>query len=282
MSKQKDELGIRMKEYESVSKNFLTLRLPKVIRLDMRAGHTFTKEFNRPYDEIFSECMKYATKVCCEEIPDVVMGYTQSDEISLIINDVSKRDKTSCFFNGNVEKIVSLSASKCTIAFNRKFFELVEENKNKPDFIKYKKKLWKAEFDSRVFCLPNVTEVHNYILWRQNDATKNSISSLAHTKFTNSELKGKNSNEMQDMLFKEFGINWNDYPVEYKRGTCFVKSLYIKNVTLKTGEIIENVKRKRWEKIEIPILTKDKEFIVNIFTRKLYFNGTFIEEETGN
>lgn len=275
MAKTVDELGSRMKEYENVPKTFLTLRTPKVVRLDMRSGHTFTKGFDRPYDKVFSECMQYATEQLCKNIPGVVLGYSQSDEISLIINDVTNRNKTNCFFNGNVEKIVSLTASECTLAFNQKYYELV--TKHHMDNKIYTKNLWKARFDSRVFVLPDVIEVHNYILWRQMDATKNSISSLAHTLFTTKELNKKNGSEMQDMMMLQKGVNWNDYPVDFKRGFCYVKEIYFKNTVLKTGEVIENVKRQKWSKIEIPILTKDLNFIPDVFSGKVYFNEEFVE-----
>ena len=126
MKKQKDSLGDRMKTYEAVPKVFLTLGVPKIIRLDMRAGHTFCRKFVRPFDEVFSECMIHTTKELCAQIAGVVMGYTQSDEISLVINDVTEEKNINSFFDGNVEKMVSVSASIATIAFNRKYMEVVQ------------------------------------------------------------------------------------------------------------------------------------------------------------
>ena len=124
MKKQKDSLGDRMKTYEAVPKVYLTLGTPKIIRLDMRAGHSFCKKFNRPFDDVFSECMIHTTKELCAQIAGVVMGYTQSDEISLVINDITEEGNINSFFDGGVEKMVSISASIATIAFNKKYMEV--------------------------------------------------------------------------------------------------------------------------------------------------------------
>ena len=268
----KDSLGDRMKTYEAVTRDYLMLGCPKVIRLDMRAGHTFTRGFDIPYDEVFSQSMIAATKALCEQVTGVVMGYTQSDEISLVINDVTERGEVSCFFEGNISKITSISASICTLAFNKKYAELVAElPEDKAE--KYKKNVWTAQFDSRTYCLPNVMEVHNYILWRQQDATRNSIQMAGHANFSQSELDKKNVNEIQDMLMLQKGINWNDYPVKFKRGCVVLKEQYEKDVEVPNRGLITGVKRKRWVEAEIPILTQDLEFIPKIFARKLLING---------
>lgn len=264
-----DALGSRMKTYEAVPKTFLTIGIPKIVRLDMRAGHTFCRGFKKPFDDVFSYCMTQATKALCQEVPGVVMGYTQSDEISLVLNDETTKGTFQCFFDGNLEKIVSLTASICTIAFNKAYIEVVTNMPEGEDKELYSKNLWKAQFDSRVFGLPTITEVHNYILWIQLDATRNSIQMAGHSVFTDSELHLKNTSDIQDMLMLQKGINWNDYPVKYKRGLVVVKQQYIKEVKLPNGEIIPNVKRKRWVEAEIPILTKDTEYIKKIFKKWL-------------
>ena len=259
----KDSLGNRMKAYEAVSKNYLTLRCPKIIRLDMRAGHTFCRKFARPFDEVFSMCMIETTRALCEQIPGVVMGYTQSDEISLVINDITKNGETNAFFEGNVEKITSISASIATIAFNKKYSELVQGMTKEQKEI-YERNLWKAQFDSRTFCLPDITEVHNYILWRQQDATRNSIQMAGHANFSDKEMDKKKTSEIQDMLMTK-GINWNNYPSKFKRGCVVLKEEYEKEVVLPDGRTISGVKRKRWVEKEIPILTKDLNFVKNVF-----------------
>lgn len=112
------KLDERMKKYEGVSKMFLTVGVPKVIRLDMRAGSTFTKHLKKPFDPVFSGAMEQAAQALCKQIQGAAFAYTQSDEISLILNDGVDKD-TQTFFDGNVEKIVSISASLCTLEFNK-------------------------------------------------------------------------------------------------------------------------------------------------------------------
>lgn len=279
-SYEKDKLGTRMKAYEAVPKNYLTIGTPKIIRLDMRAGHTFCKKFNRPFDEVFSQSMIYATQVLCEKISGVVMGYTESDEISLVINDSNIKGGNDCFFNGNVEKMVSISSSICTLAFNKKYCELVDAMTDDNDKkVVYEEKLWTAQFDSRAFCLPNIMEVHNYVLWRQQDATKNSVRMVGYANFSTKELDKKNTSEVQDMLMLQKGINWNNFPSKFKRGCVVLKEVYEKDVALPNGSVVTGVKRKRWVETEIPILTQDADFIRKVYEKQLLVNGVLQEVE---
>lgn len=262
----------RMKTYEYVTRNYLTLGCPKIIRLDMRAGHTFTKGFKKPFDDVFSKSMIAATKKLCEEINGAVMGYTQSDEISIIINDITDKGKFDCFFEGNISKIISISASICTLAFNKAYAEIVNELPPEEAEI-YKKNLWSGQFDSRVFCLPNEMELHNYILWRQQDATRNSIQMAGYTHLSQTEMNNKDNSQVQDMLMVKKGINWNDYPTKFKRGCAIVKEQYQKDVQIPGRGLITGVERKHWVETEIPILTQDLDFIHKIYNRYLLING---------
>ena len=114
-------LGDRMKEYEYVTRSKLINRLPVVIRLDGKAFHSFTKGFDKPVDDIMTRTMKRTTEALCKNIQSVVMGYTQSDEISLVLMNTSNKS-SELWFNNNLSKIISVSASMCTLYFN-KFFE---------------------------------------------------------------------------------------------------------------------------------------------------------------
>lgn len=274
MAKDYDTLSKRMKEYEATSKNCLVLGTPKVIRLDMRAGHTFCKKLNRPFDDTFAECMVMATLELCKEIPGVVMGYTQSDEISLVLNDITKNGKFKCFFDGKVQKMVSLSASICTIAFNRAWMK-----KSKELGGVYKDNNWKAQFDSRVWSLPNTNEVHNYLLWRQNDATRNSIQMVGHAIFTDAEMHKKKNNDIQDMLMIQKGINWNDFPARHKRGIAILKEQYMKDMVLPNGMLATEVKRKRWIPFDMPILTKDTLFVDKVYNKYMLSDGVLKETD---
>ena len=107
----KDDLGNRMKEnYENRAKTYLLRRVPVAIRLDMKAGHSFTKGFKRPFDHLFMACMQQTMKYLCENIQGCLIGYTQSDEITLILQDY-KTLTTDAWFDYSVEKLCSISAS---------------------------------------------------------------------------------------------------------------------------------------------------------------------------
>lgn len=260
-----DKLGERMKTYENVPKNYLTLGIPKVIRVDMRAGHTFCRRFERPFDDVFSNAMTGTAIELCKQIPKAVLAYKQSDEISIAINDENKDGTFNCFFDGNVEKITSVSASIATLEFNKAFANEVESlialSEQKP----YLGNLWKALFDSRVFCLPNTTELHNYFLWREFDAIRNSVQMVGHANFTQKELQNKNTDEILNMLADK-NINWNALPTKYRRGVLIVKKTVPKEVTLPSGKTI-TVNRKVWQAHEMPLLLDNPCYIENLYNR---------------
>ena len=227
-----DSLGDRMKRYENVPKLNLVRRMPVIIRLDGKAFHTFTRGFERPFDELLMKTMDATMKFLCENIQGCVLGYKQSDEITLVLVDY-KTLKTDAWFEYSVEKMCSIAASMATLAFNKAFEENVDDwyclnmcdrNQDEVDKLNaqakcYYSKLNKAMFDARVFNLPK-EEVMNCLIWRQQDATRNSIQSVGQVNFSHKELNGKSCNDIQDMLFTQKGINWNDFPVACKRGTC--------------------------------------------------------------
>lgn len=242
------KLQDRMKEYENVTRNYLMRRQPVIIRIDGKAFHSFTAGFVKPYDSILIYAMNETAKKLCKNIQGCKMAYVQSDEISLLLTDYDDIN-TESWFNKNMQKIVSVSASMATLYFNKYFQEKVKEL-NLENSI-YNKRINTALFDSRVFLLPN-SEVCNYFIWRQQDCTRNSIESVGRTYFTDSELFQKNCNEIQDMLFKEKNINWNDYDVYLKRGRCIAKTKTYDNNTHRPDYIIDN---------NIPVFSKDRDYI---------------------
>lgn len=237
-----DNLGIRMKEnYENVAKTKLVRRMPVAIRINGKAFHTFTKGFKKPFDEILIKSMQETTKYLCENIQGCVFGYTQSDEITLILIDYEKLE-TCAWFDYEVQKLCSISASMTTMAFNRFFSNNVQDfgyyccnktlgdevNKEKEkDYSRYQnvyiKKLYSAMFDARCFNIPK-EEVTNLIYWRQLDATRNSIQMVAQSQFSHKEIQGLSCNELQNKLLIEKNINWNDYPIVMKRGSTCIKN----------------------------------------------------------
>ena len=235
------DLAKRMKDYEMRDRYFLQKRIPVAIRVDMRAGHTFTRGFKRPFDDIFMKSMQETAKYMCENMGNAKLAYVQSDEITIILTDYDTLE-TDCWFNYRTDKLCSISASMATMAFN-KFFEKNAENyiqncatdyetdglygKGTPEYQLceiYTKAIEKgAMFDARCFNIPK-EEVTNLVYWRQLDASRNSIQMVGQACFSHKELQNKSCNDIQDMLMTQKGINWNDLPTYQKRGSCCVRN----------------------------------------------------------
>ena len=219
----RDDLGNRMKEnYENRSKTCLTRRVPVIMRLDGRAFHSLTKQMRKPFDDILVKTMQDTMLDLCKNVQGCVLGYTQSDEITLVLVDY-KTLESEAWFDYQVQKIVSIGASIATLSFNKHFAENVAEMTTSTDEFKaYAKKLGQAMFDARAFNIPK-EEVCNCVLWRQMDAERNSVQMVAQANFSHKELQGKSCNELQDMLMLQKGINWNNLPTHLKRGSCAVR-----------------------------------------------------------
>ena len=249
-----NSLGNRMKDYyENVYRIRLTRRTPVIIRIDGKAFHTFARGLKRPYDMVLKNTMWNTAIYLCEHIQNARIAYVQSDEISILLIDYNKFT-TSAWFDNNIQKMCSVSASMATMAFNRFFAEETEKAFTQLNYINeekfnqvYKKKWHNAMFDARTFNLPE-SEVCNYFIWRQQDATRNSIESLGRTYFSQNELHKVNCNQIQDKLMIEKGVNWNDCPVFFKRGVCIER----KDVQDDCAWNID---------MDIPIFTQDRNYI---------------------
>lgn len=206
----------RMKRYEAVSQTYLMRRTPVIIRLDGVCFHTFTKDFDRPFDDVFGTAMRGTTLHLVNNIQGCVLGYTQSDEISLVLQDYKKLD-TDAWFGYNVQKLVSVSAKIATAEFNRLFNQYISILPAETSGRYHEAILENVGFDSRCFNLP-FEEVTNYLIDRQQDAERNSINMLAQQYYCQKELNGIKSNELQNKLFTEQGVNWNDLSNYQKRG----------------------------------------------------------------
>lgn len=243
----KDSLGDRMKTYENVTRHYLTRRTPVIIRLDGCHFHTFTRGFNKPFDEVMCNSMQDTLLYLCRNIQGCIFGYTQSDEITLIICDYQKLD-TAAWFDDNILKMCSVSASLATLAFNKAFskytYDYMGQNNNTISD-SYAKAYYKgASFDSRVFNIPK-EEVCNCLIWRQQDAIRNSIAGLGQAHFPAKQLHKKNCEMIKEMLMSEKNIDWNDTPTKFKRGSCCIRNEFWE-------WIIDN---------EIPIFTEDRNYI---------------------
>lgn len=233
------DIGTKMKTfYEEASKTKLMKRTPVAIRIDGRVFHTFTKEFNKPFDQTLMSAMQATMKYLCENMQGSVFGYTQSDEITLILTDYQKLN-SSAWFDYEVQKLCSISASMATMAFNKYFKEIAttkyERDKNfgahNQKLLEYSEKLYqtynsvfgKAMFDACYFNIPK-EEVTNLIYWRQLDAIRNSIESVAQQYFKQSELQNKSQDEIVFMLNTQKDVDWFDtYSIPEKRGVCCIK-----------------------------------------------------------
>ena len=207
--------GDRMKLYEGqeAGRRFIPL-LPIIARLDGKAFHTFCRGLKRPYDERLSKLMVDVTKYLVAGT-NALMGYTQSDEITLVWHTTDI--KSEVFFDGRIQKMTSILAAMATAYFNRHLEEVLPE----------KSKAFPL-FDCRIWQVPNQVEGANTVLWREQDATRNSIQMSGQAVFSHTSLQGKGCDEIQERLFHEKGINWNDYPPFFKRGTFVQKRRLLK------------------------------------------------------
>ena len=249
-----NEIGKRMKEYyENIPKTKLMRRAPVIIRTDGRAFHTFTRGFKKPFDEILIKSMQETMKYLCENIQGCVLGYTQSDEISLLLVDY-KNLNSSAWFDYEVQKMCSIAASMATMAFNKSFTKNAEEfmtdcasnyemeglcGKGTEEYKLcevYQKAIEKgAIFDARCFNIPK-EEVTNYFYWRQLDAIRNSIQMVGQANFSHRELQFKTCEDIKDMLYVKDEIIWELLPIYKQRGSCCIKQ----------DHIYENILRKQW------------------------------------
>lgn len=254
------KLDEKQKYYEGKeAQRSLTDGLPVIVRLDGRSFHNFTKGMVRPYDPKMSLCMQDTTRHLVEVFhPDI--GYTQSDEITLIWkNEELNQD---FIFGGRLQKLTSILSASASVMFNKLVATHLPE---------------KAElmptFDARVWQVPNLLIAYENLLWRESDAVKNSITMAASAYYSHKELHGKNSSEKQEMLFQK-GVNWNDYPDFFKRGTYFARKKVFKVLPQEILYSIPEAKRptgpiERHEvlPLDLPILSK-----IENAERVLFFN----------
>ena len=245
----KDELGDRIKSnYENRAKTYLLRRTPVIVRIDGRAFHTLTKNFVKPFDTIFGVTMMETAKSLCSEISGCQLAYVQSDEISLLLQDYATLN-TDGWFDYSVQKLCSVAAGLATMYFNRHFQKTVGmQTKLGEDPLKYfdkDLKLLMGSFDARCFNIPK-EEVCNYFIWRQNDASKNSVQMLARSLFPHKDLQGLNLSQLQDKMMLEKAVNWNDLEIWKKRGACCVR---------------DSETRKWFIDRAIPIFTEDRDYV---------------------
>lgn len=228
-----DSLGDRMKGYEAPYRYYLPRRIPVILRVDGKSFHTATKGLQRPFDYGFMDLMDATAITLCEAIQGAVLGYVQSDEISVLIHTY-RTLQSEPWLDNNIQKMCSIAAAIAS---------------------SYLSGAWKpVQFDARVFVLPEA-EVCNYFIWRQQDATRNSVQMAARAVYSHKQVYGKNNAEMQEMLHEK-GINWNDYDAGAKRGRAVIREPYL--VDDGNGGKVE---RHRWVAVEPPSFTQDRDFV---------------------
>lgn len=237
------DLGDRMKQYERAYKVVLPERLPVIIRIDGKTFHTVTKGFKRPFDPNMIELMHATACRLCDEIQNTAMAYVYSDEISLLLINYNNLD-TSSWFGNTLQKMASVSAGIATYQFNKSL-----DNRGIAVHTL-------VTFDSRAFILPK-EEVANYFIWRQQDATRNSIQSIAQANFSHRELQNLSCKDLKQKLLEDKDIVWENCPTVYKRGTAIKK------------EVSDSVTQfSTWvPDLETPIFTQNRGYIEDmVFT----------------
>jgi tRNA(His) guanylyltransferase len=235
----KDALGDRMKDqYENRTRYSLPRRTYTIMRIDGKAFHTYTADYEKPFDHNLIRDMDRAAKDMLQDLMGVQFCYIQSDELSFLLTDFTKPG-TQAWFDGNLQKMCSVGASMYTAYFNQ-----------------YRSKLEPpAMFDCRIFTIPDRTEVENYFIWRQQDATRNSINQVARSLYSHKELQDLRRADIQELIFQK-GVNWDTYPVHLKRGRVVKKVTSYVDHPMGTDELTE------WQTDnEIPIFTCDREYL---------------------
>lgn len=249
-----DELGNRLKTYESTeSSRRLMKLLPALSRIDGKTFHNFTRNMEKPYDKRFCDLMIETTKFLVEQT-NACMGYTQSDEMSLAW--ISTDFNSQIFFDGKIQKMTSVLASMTTAFFNENFKNFFQDFP-KPSL---------AYFDCRVWNVPNQTEASNTFLWREFDAVRHSVLNAGYAFYSHKQLFNKNIKEAQELLFQK-GINWNDYPSFYKRGSYVQRKIIKRKFTTEEIEKLPmqhdarknsdlEVERTEYDIVDMPVFSQ--------------------------
>ncbi len=252
----KKSLGDRMKGYENISRFYLIKRMPVIIRVDGKGFHSFTKGFKKPFDNILVTAMQQTMYDLCEKTEGCVMGYTQSDEISLVLCDYRKLD-TEAWFGNNLQKLCSISASIATSSFNKHFGDAVKEMSGV-----YERRINTANFDSRAFNIPR-EEVCNYMIWRQQDAVRNSVQSMSQAYYSHKQLNGVNCKKAVEMLRNEKSVIWEELPLNLQRGSCCIKTPVVLNESTD-----KEITRSKWNiDLQIPVFSDNRDYV----EKRIYF-----------
>lgn len=226
------DLADRMKTYEEASRPTFPRRIPLIVRVDGKTFHTLTSDCVRPFDMDLMEAMDAVALALVAEVQGAQLAYVQSDEVSVLVHGY-KTIHSQPWLAGDVQKMASIAASEATVAFNSSF----------------KRRL--GRFDARVFLVPE-SDVCNYFIWRQQDASRNSVHMAARAHFSHQEIGSRSTSEMQELLWQQKKINWNDFATSCKRGRCAVRHTFQR----------DGAERSEWQMDQqIPLFTADRQYI---------------------
>lgn len=261
-----DKLGDRMKsQYEDRSRFFLPRRTYTILRVDGRAFHTWTRGLAKPYDTDLMNCMDAAAVALCKEISGARFAYVQSDEISVLATDFEDVGSQS-WFDGNLQKLVSVGASIATMAFNMEVARLNQGGRYTPEgaILPISQKRPDAVFDARAFTIPDYIEVENYFIWRQQDAARNSVTLLASAYASHKKLHGKSTPQRHEIIH-EAGDNWAKHPVRFKHGAVIRRHV----PKLEDDSLALSIARRgSWEMdATTPSFTRNRNYIRNLIPR---------------
>jgi len=260
----KDKLGDWCKWLEvNFSLDLMIPTLPVIIRLDGNRFSKFTKGLAKPFDMGMVSLMQDTAEYLLKET-NAIISYVQSDEITLIL--YSDNRKSSIFNDGKKQKIVSKLTGLCVNYFNeRRKFYLPDHNKV-------------ANFDCRIFQTPTLQDATLQLLWREQDATRNSILGLAYSLFSHNEVMNLNTSQLQDKMMLEKGVNWNDLDATLKRGTYFKRSSITRPFTTDEIDLLpeKHMARTHPDLIITKSIIKQMDYpILNTITNRadVIFNG---------
>lgn len=235
----KDDIGDRFKAYEDCSDYTLPRRMPMVIRVDGRGFHGLG--LKKPFDHAFFGIMSDVAQSLCKEIQGAVLAYQQSDEVSVVVRDDMTLE-TQPWFGKRLSKVLSVGAAVATECFNR------------PG-------VWCGHFDARAFVLPDLSEVVNYLVWRQKDAIRNSVQMKARSVFSHKDCHRRSMADLKEML-SEYGDPWEDVEAHYQRGAV-TQQVQATSTIPQTGEVRE---RREWHcDLTPPVFTEDRGYIEGIY-----------------
>jgi len=254
----KDDLGNRLKSnYENRTRHYLPRRTYTLVRIDGKAFHSYTKNCEKPFDTGLMADMDSTAIDLCQEMQGAQFAFVQSDEISVLLTDF-EGIKTEAWFDGNLQKIASVSASIATRAFNA---ARIQRAMAYGEF-NYEMLSSGACFDSRVFTVPDPEEVANEFLWRQQDASRNSIQMLARSLYSHKECENKNTSQLQEMCFTR-GHNWDKLETGKKRGRIVRKDVYKSAIPGTTPA--DFVERSYWVIDQgIPVFSQDRKYLQDL------------------